>query len=354
MSDSILDDEQWHDADNELLPELVKSEALNINVDAGQELTRIDKFIQVRITGASRSKVQQAIDAGEVLVNDKLIKNNYKVRPHDHIIVYQYKAEGSDEIIPQNIPLNVVYEDDDVIVVNKPAGMVVHPGSGNPNGTLVNAMCYYMQQQLGTLDDLPRVGLVHRIDKDTTGLLLFAKNTHAMMHLSAQFKAHSIHRTYMAIVWGDVAEDEGTITGHIARHANNRMQFDVYPDGDIGKHAITHYKVLQRFGYVTVIQCQLETGRTHQIRVHMKYIGHTLFNDARYGGDAILKGTVYAKYKKFVDNCFEICPRQALHAHTLGFVHPTSGKELSFTSTLPNDMQLVIDKWAKYRINKEV
>jgi 23S rRNA pseudouridine1911/1915/1917 synthase len=328
--------------------DIIKKEVLNVIADKGQDLLRVDKFVQVRIVGATRSKVQKAIDDELVLVNGKPIKNNYKVRPDDHVIAYQYKVEGSEIIIPQNIPLDIVYEDDDVLLINKKPNIVVHPGAGNPNGTLINGVMHYLMQKNQVEEDIPRMGLVHRIDKDTSGLILFAKTTKAMVHLAAQFKAHTVKRRYNALVWGDLDENEGTIDCHLDRHERNRMQFDTYPDGSKGKHAITHYKVLEKFGYVTLVECILETGRTHQIRVHMKYIGHTLFNDYRYGGERILKGTIYTKYKQFVENCFKLLPRQALHAKTLGFVHPTTGAEMHFESELPADIQQVIDKWRGY------
>jgi 23S rRNA pseudouridine1911/1915/1917 synthase len=334
--------------------ELVQVEMLNIIVDKGQELTRIDKFVQVRIVGATRSKVQKAIDDELVLVNGKPIKNNYKVRPLDHIIAYQYKTEGSDVIIPQNIPLDIVYEDEDVLLINKTPNMVVHPGAGNPNGTLINGVMHHLQKSNSIEEDIPRMGLVHRIDKDTSGLILFAKTTKAMIHLAAQFKAHTVKRRYNALVWGDFDTESGTIDCHMDRHERNRMQFDCFPDGSKGKHAITHYKVLERFGYVSLVECILETGRTHQIRVHMKHIGHTLFNDYRYGGERILKGTIYTKYKQFVENCFTLIPRQALHAKTLGFIHPTTGQEMNFTSELPADMQAAISKWRGYTKGKNL
>jgi 23S rRNA pseudouridine1911/1915/1917 synthase len=342
----------YNDQDTDDFSDLVKVVQLETTADEGQELLRVDKFVQVRITGATRNKVQQGIENGLVLVNDKPVNKNYKVRPFDKVIVYKYIAEGSDVIIPQNIPLDIRYEDDDIIILYKEAGMVVHPGSGNRDGTLVNAMSYYLQQQNGNIDDLPRVGMVHRIDKDTTGLMVFAKNAFAMQHIAAQFKAHTSTRTYQAIVWGDIKEDSGTITGNIARHERNRMQFDVFDDPDIGKHAVTHFKVLKRFGYITLIECKLETGRTHQIRVHLKHIGHTLFNDARYNGDKILAGTVHTKYKQFIENCFSICSRHALHAKTLGIQHPTTGKFIEFDSDLPSDMLQVLAKWEKYLSNR--
>jgi 23S rRNA pseudouridine1911/1915/1917 synthase len=246
--------------------------------------------------------------------------------------------------------LNIIYEDDALMIINKPPNMVVHPGVGNFSGTLLNGVAYYLEQQNPDIDEdaLPRFGLVHRIDKNTTGLIVLAKTPDAAAHLAKQFFNHTVKRRYVALVWGDIEENEGTITGHIARHQQHRKMFDVYPEGEIGKHAITHYKVLERFNYVTLVECILETGRTHQIRVHMKHIGHTLFNDWEYGGDKILKGTIYSKYKQFVDNCFEICPRCALHARTLGFIHPTTQKEILFESPLPEDMQSVIDKWRNY------
>jgi 23S rRNA pseudouridine1911/1915/1917 synthase len=328
--------------------EIIKKEVLHVIADKGQELLRVDKFVQVRIVGATRSKVQKAIDDELVLVNGKPVKSNYKVRPNDVVIAYQYKVEGSEIIIPQNIPLDIVYEDEDVLLINKKPNIVVHPGAGNPSGTLINGVMHYLMQTQKLEEDIPRMGLVHRIDKDTSGLILFAKTTKAMVHLAAQFKDHTVSRKYNALVWGDVLEDSGTINCHLDRHERNRMQFDTYPDGSKGKHAITHFKVVERFGYVTLVECILETGRTHQIRVHMKHIGHTLFNDYRYGGERILKGTIYSKYKQFVENCFSILPRQALHAKTLGFVHPTSGETMNFDSKLPEDMEKVLEKWRNY------
>jgi 23S rRNA pseudouridine1911/1915/1917 synthase len=317
---------------------------LDIIVDKGQEPLRIDKFLLTKIAGLTRNKLQQAIDDELVFVNDKLVKQNYKVKPEDHIIAYTFRQPESTEIIPENIPLDIVYEDDDLMVINKPYNMVVHPGHGNYSGTVVNALSYYLQTD-GDDPQLPRIGLVHRIDKDTTGLLVIGKNEHAVKFLADQFKAHTVNRKYYALVWGDVAEDEGTIDTYIGRHQRLRKIFDVYEEGEIGKHAITHYKVIERLNYVTLVECKLETGRTHQIRVHMKHIGHTLFNDKTYGGDRILKGTVYSKYKQFVENCFDIIPRQALHAKTLGFVHPTTGKNMFFESELPQDMKQVIERW---------
>lgn len=325
-------------------------EKLSIVIDKGQEPLRIDKFLMNRIEGATRNKIQQAIEDELVLVNEKPIKNNYKIKAGDKIIIYDSNSPESSEIIPQDIPLNIVYEDDDLMVINKPVGMVVHPGSGNPDNTLINAVAYHLKHNCPEIDEseLPRFGLVHRIDKNTSGLLVLAKKQKVMSDLAKQFFNHTVHRRYVALVWGNFEEQEGTITGHVGRHQRFRKLFTTYPEGDHGKDAITHYKVLENFNYVTLVECRLETGRTHQIRVHMQYIGHPLFNDDFYGGDRIVKGTVYTKYKQFVDNCFTICPRQALHAKELGFVHPVTKKEMLFTSELPDDMEQVIEKWRRY------
>ncbi|MGJ7029922.1 RluA family pseudouridine synthase [Niabella hirudinis] len=318
--------------------------------DKGQEPFRIDKYLMNRIEGATRNKIQQAIRNNMVLVDGKEVKPNYKLRGTQEIVVYTDMAPDENEIIPQNIPLNIAYEDAAVLIINKNPGMVVHPGSGNPDGTLINAVAFHLQQQNAAIteESLPRFGMVHRIDKNTSGLLVLAKTEKAMRSLAKQFFDHTVSRKYIALVWGDVEEDEGTIIAHVGRNLRFRKLFEAYPEGDHGKEAITHYKVLERFGYVTLVQCILETGRTHQIRVHMKYIGHPLFNDDFYGGDKIVKGTVYAKYKQFVDNCFELCPRQALHAKTLGFVHPDTNEEILFDSALPQDMEAVIEKWRRY------
>jgi 23S rRNA pseudouridine1911/1915/1917 synthase len=325
-------------------------ERFTIKVDKGQEPLRIDKFLTARIENATRNKVQKSIDSGLVLVNNKQVSSNYKIKATDEIIVYSNKEVHGEEIIPENIPLNIFYEDDDIMIINKPAGLVVHPGSGNYNGTLINGVAYYLQQKNKdiTEETLPRFGLVHRIDKNTSGLMVLAKTEKAVSSLAKQFFDHTVKRHYIALVWGDVEEDEGTIVAHVGRHKRFRKLFDAYPEGDYGKDAITHYKVLERFNYVTLVQCSLETGRTHQIRVHMQHIGHPLFNDDFYGGDRIVKGTVFTKYKQFVDNCFEICPRHALHAKTLGFIHPTSKEEVFFNSDLADDMQAVIEKWRRY------
>jgi 23S rRNA pseudouridine1911/1915/1917 synthase len=331
-------------------------ERRTFTIDRGQEPLRIDKFLHMHMENSTRNKIQQGIESGFVTVNTKPVKSNYKIRPGDEIILMSLIHPDHTILKRENIPLNIVYEDDTVLVLNKPANMVVHPGVGNFSGTMLNGVAYYLEQQNPGLDEdkLPRFGLVHRIDKNTTGLIVLAKTSEAAAHLAKQFFNHTVKRNYVALVWGDVEADEGTITGHIARHRQHRKMFDVYPDGEIGKHAITHYKVLERFRYVTLVECVLETGRTHQIRVHMKHIGHTLFNDWEYGGDRILKGTVYTRYKQFVDNCFELCPRCALHARMLGFVHPVTKQELLFESPLPDDMSKVIDKWRGYLGNKHM
>jgi 23S rRNA pseudouridine1911/1915/1917 synthase len=322
-------------------------EHFNLVVDKGQSLIRIDKFLMLRIENASRSKIQHAIEAGNVLVNEKPIKASYKVKPLDVISIVLPHPPRDTEVIPQDIPINIIYEDDDLLLVNKEAGMVVHPGYGNWDGTLVNALVFHFTQ----LPQLPgndgRPGLVHRIDKDTSGLLLISKNEKSMTYLAKQFYDHSISRKYFALVWGDI-ENDGKVTGYIGRSAKDRKVMDVYDTESEGKWSVTHYKVLERFNYVTLIECQLETGRTHQIRAHMQHIGHPLFNDASYGGDKIRKGTLFAKYKQFVDNCFQIIPRQALHAKTLGFIHPTKRESVHFETELPQDFSMVLEKWRNY------
>lgn len=322
--------------------------------DPKQALIRLDKFLIDRLSNRSRNKVQNAIRAGSVKVDDREVKPNYKVKPGNVVtIVLPKSLEEVYEITPQNIPLEIVYEDEDVLVVNKPYKLAVHPGVGIPNGTLVNAVAWHLQEEMKKLpvkegNEPNRAGIVHRIDKDTTGLMVIAKNDYAMTHLARQFYDHTIERRYWALVWGDMESDKGTVRGSIGRNPNDRRLFMVFPDPEDGKWAVTHWRVLERFYYVTLIECQLETGRTHQIRVHMKSIGHTLFGDPRYGGNQILKGTLYSKYKQFVENCLEILPRQALHAKTLGFTHPRTGEFVRFESKLPDDMQLVIDKWRNY------
>ncbi len=325
-------------------------ERLSITVDKGQEPLRVDKFLQARIQGGSRNKIQRAIEQGMVQVNGKVIKANYKIKPADQIIYFSENTPEEFEIVPEKMDIDFVFEDDDIMVINKPAGIVVHPGSGNYTGTLVNGIAWYLKQQRPDLTEnqLPRFGLVHRIDKNTSGLMLLAKTDKASMDLSNQFFEHTVERRYHALVWGDFEEDNGTITGHVGRHQRFRKIMDVYPDGEFGKEATTHFTVIERFKYVTLVECKLETGRTHQIRVHMQHIGHPLFNDDTYGGDKIMKGTVYARYKQFVDNCFAVCQRQALHAKTLGFTHPRTRERMQFVSELPEDMKLVIEKWRSY------
>ncbi len=327
-------------------PEL--RERLRLKVDKGQELLRIDKFLHNRIEGATRNKIQQAVDDGMVLVNGQPVKSNYKVRPGDDVLVYDTRKPESAEVIAQEMPLDIVFEDDHLLVVNKPAGMVVHPGCGNYEGTLINGLAFYLGAEALDSEDLPRVGLVHRIDKDTSGLLLIAKTPDAMVKLAAQFKAHTVHRRYVALVWGDLKEDTGTINVPVGRDLRFRKIMATFPEGDYGKEAITHYTVLRRFHYVTLAEMRLETGRTHQIRIHMKSIGHPLFNDATYGGDRIVKGTVFSKYKLFVENCFETLPRQALHARELGFRHPATGEELFFEAPMPDDFRQVLERWETY------
>ena len=326
-------------------------EHFSITVDKGQSLLRIDKFLMVRIENATRNKIQQAAENGNILVNNEPVKSNYKVKPGDLIQVMLSTPPRENDVIAENIPLNIVYEDDQVAVVDKAPGMVVHPGHGNYTGTLVNALKYHFDNLPSLSAELERPGLVHRIDKDTSGLLVIAKTEHAMNHLALQFAEHTTDRLYNALVWGSIEEVGGTITGHIGRHVTDRMQMAVFEDGSEGKHAVTHYKVLERFSYVTLVECKLETGRTHQIRAHFKHKGHPLFNDERYGGERILKGTTFSKYKQFIENCFKACPRQALHARTLGFIHPTTGEKMSFESPLPADMVDLLDRWRNYTQN---
>ena len=338
-------DDQTHDESEGLY------EHFTLKVDPGQEPLRIDKYLMNFRQNSTRNKISQACRAGNVTVNGKAVKQNYRVKPGDNISILLTKPPRENVIIPENIPVNISYEDDDLLVVDKPAGMVVHPGHGNYTGTLVNALAYHFKNLPNLNTDLDRPGLVHRIDKDTSGLLVIAKNEYAMSHLARQFYDRTTKRLYWAFVWGNVEEDEGTITGHIGRHPKNRMQMSVYENGSHGKHAVTHYKVLERFKYMTWVQCKLETGRTHQIRAHFRHIGHTLFNDERYEGNVILRGVNLPKYKQFVNNIFEVLPRQALHAHTLGFVHPVTGKELYFESPMPANMQEALERWRNYISN---
>ena len=335
----------------DLLPEDEQQEMFEhfrMEVDSGQAPLRVDKYLSEHLRDTSRHRVQLAIDAEYVRVNDRVVKANYKVKPLDVItLMMPYRRRGI-EIKPEPIPLDVVYEDDDLMVINKPAGLVVHPGHGNYSGTLVNALAFYLGVQPDPEGDERMGMLVHRIDKDTSGLLVVAKDDAAQIELARQFFHHTIERRYWALVWGNIAEDSGTIDAPIGRNPNDRLRFRVCADESQGKRAVTHFRVLERFGYVTLVECVLETGRTHQIRVHMNHIGHPLFNDARYGGDRILKGTLYTKYKQFIDNCFALCPRQALHAKTLGFVHPRTKKEISFDSEIPSDMSALLEKWRRY------
>lgn len=332
--------------DEDLEKEEELYEHYSFKAGKGQEPLRVDKFLMNFVENATRNKVQQAAKQGNIFVNGVAVRSNHRVKANDEVKVMFAHPPHEYLLTPENIPIDIVYEDDQLLVVNKPAGMVVHPGHGNYSGTLINALIYHFENLPNNSSNRP--GLVHRIDKDTSGLLVIAKTEEAMLHLAQQFFNKTSEREYIALVWGNVEQDEGTIEGHIGRHLKDRLQMDVFPEGNYGKEAITHYKVLERFGYVTLISCKLETGRTHQIRVHMKHIGHTLFNDERYGGNKILKGTTFAKYKQFVENCFDVLPRQALHAKTLGFEHPTTGDFLRFDSNLPEDMIRCIEKWRNY------
>jgi len=326
-------------------------EHYKFNASKGQEPLRVDKFLMNFIENATRNKIQQAAKAGHIWVNGTPVKQNYRVKADDEVKVLFEHPPYEFLLVPEDLPLDVVYEDDALLVVNKPAGMVVHPGHGNYSGTLVNALAFHFEKLPVNSNNRP--GLVHRIDKDTSGLLVVAKTEEAMTHLAQQFFDKTSEREYIALVWGSVTEDEGTVEGHIGRNPKNRLQMQVFPEGEQGKHAVTHYKVLERMHYVTLVSCKLETGRTHQIRAHMKYLGHTLFNDARYGGDKILKGTTFTKYKQFVDNAFKLLPRQALHAKSLGFIHPTTGKSMHFEAEIPEDMASCISKWRQYATHQQ-
>lgn len=325
-------------------------------VEKGHSMIRIDKYLVNVMPNVSRNRIQDAADAKSIVVNGKPVKSNYKVKPLDEISIMLNYPPSQFEIIPQDIPINIVYEDDDILLVNKQPGLVVHPGFGNFEGTLLNAVAWHLRDNPSFDANDPRIGLVHRIDKNTSGLLLLAKNEDAKTKLGRQFFEKTTKRCYNALVWGNVKDDEGTIDGDLGRDPRDRMLFTVFPNGENpnAKHAVTHYKVLERLGYVTLVECRLETGRTHQIRVHMKHIGHTLFNDERYGGNEVLKGERTAKYKQFVQNCFDLCPRQALHAKTLGFTHPRTGEFMFFDSELPNDMRQLIEKWRRYAAGKEL
>lgn len=324
-------------------------EHFRFKAEKGQQLLRVDKFLVERMEKTSRNRIQQAAEANCIIVNGKPVKSSYKVKPGDCVSIVMDRPRYDFEIIPQDIPLDIVYEDEFLLVVNKPPGLVVHPGHGNYSGTLVNALAWHFKDNPDYDVTDPRLGLVHRIDKDTSGLLVVAKTPEAKTMLGKQFFDKTTRREYVALVWGDFKEDRGTITGNIARNPKNKLQMAVMEDPALGKYAVTHYEVLERFGYVTKIKCVLETGRTHQIRVHMLYKGHPLFNDERYGGDKILKGNTSTSYRRFVENCFEVCPRQALHARTLGFVHPATGKDMFFESPIPDDMEALLEKWRKLR-----
>ena len=327
-------------------------EHYSFTADQGQSPLRVDKFLMSRIEKVTRNKIQQAAKAGSIFVGDQVVKSNYKVKAGDQVKVLFAHPPYENLLVPEALDLDIVFEDETLVVINKPAGLVVHPGHGNYSGTLLNGLLHHFQQLPKNSNNRP--GLVHRIDKDTSGLLVVAKTEYAMTHLAKQFFDKTSERTYLALVWGDFEQDEGTIQGAIGRHPKNRLQMTVFEDNSQGKEAITHYKVKERFGYVTLVECQLETGRTHQIRAHMKYIGHTLFNDARYGGDKILKGTSFTKYKQFVENCFSLLPRQALHAKTLGFIHPETGEKLIFDSNVPQDLDLGLQKWRQYAQHKKL
>lgn len=329
-------------------------EHFRFTADKGQSLLRIDKFLTSRIEGISRNRIQSAAAADCILVNGIPVKSNYKVKPNDVVSIVMDRPKRQLEIIPEDIPLDIIYEDEDLMVINKPAGLVVHPGHGNYTGTLVNAIAFHLKDTPHFDSSDPRLGLVHRIDKNTSGLLVIAKNENAKTLLASQFFHKTTKREYIALVWGNIADDKARIEGNIGRSVKDRLQMTVFEDEQMGKPAITNYEVLERYGYVTLVKCKLETGRTHQIRVHMKYIGHTLFNDERYGGDMILKGTTFTKYKQFVQNCFNICNRQALHAKTLGFVHPRTKEELMFEAPLPDDMTNLIEKWKGYVSNRDL
>lgn len=358
-----MDEQYYEEMDDEQVDDLFQPEDreedtrlyehFRFVADRGQSLLRVDKFLVDRMMGATRNRIQSAAEAGCIMANGKPVKSNYRVKPEDVVTIMMTRPPRTFEILPENIPIKIIYEDDDLLVVDKPAGLVVHPGHGNYTGTLVNALAWYLKDDPTYDPNDPALGLVHRIDKDTSGLLVVAKKPEAKAHLSAQFFYKTTKREYRALVWGNVREEVGRIKGNIGRNPHNRMEMAVFPEGDQGKTAVTHYSVLERFGYVTLVKCRLETGRTHQIRVHMKHIGHVLFNDERYGGNEILKGTNTSKYRQFVENCFGVCPRQALHAKTLGFIHPSTGEELFFDSDIPEDMAALIEKWRTYTHVKE-
>lgn len=348
----MIEDQIEELSNNEEKDELY--EHFSFEVDKGQCLTRIDKYLLGLIPNTSRNKIQNATKANCILVNGKPEKSNYKVKPLDKISVLMPNPPREVEILPEDIPLNVVYEDDDIILINKEAGLVVHPGHGNYTGTLVNALTFRFLNQKNKNGEFIKPYLVHRIDKNTSGVIIVAKNEWAQIYLAKQFFNHTIDRKYYALVWGDFQEDEGTVNVNVGRHPKNRLVMTTFPEGDEGRDAITHWKVVERFGYVTLVECILETGRTHQIRIHMKSIGHPLFNDTTYGGNEILKGTTFTKYRQYINNCFDIIPRQALHAKQLGFIHPGTEKYVFFDSDLPTDMHMVVEKWRAYSRHKEM
>ena len=348
LDDAELDDTEFDDGSGDTAAEGQMYEHFRFVADKGQQLLRVDKFLVEHMQKASRNRIQQAAEAGCILANGKPVKSNYRVKPGDVISVVMDRPRYECEIIAEDIPLDIVYEDDTVLVVNKPAGLVVHPGHGNYSGTLVNALAWHFRNTPDYDVNDPRLGLVHRIDKDTSGLLVVAKTPDAKTHLGRQFFNKTTKREYVAVVWGIPQPEEGTIVGNIGRDPKDRLRMAVFPpDSEIGKHAVTHYSTVEKLQYVSIVKCVLETGRTHQIRAHMQSIGHPLLNDARYGGDEILRGTTSARYRQFVHNCFEVCPRQALHARTLGFVHPATGEEMFFSCPVPEDMTAMIEKWRK-------
>ena len=361
MNDKVnTEKEEWFEDLNEDLNEENEGNDNNLlfehfrfTADPGQTLLRIDKFLVDRMQNASRNKIQDAATAGYIKANGKSVKSNYKVKPNDVITVELSYPKREIEIIAEDIPLDIIYEDNSFLIINKKPGMVVHPSYGHYTGTLINALAWHLKDNPLFESNDPRPGLVHRIDKNTSGILVIAKTEEAKNKLALQFFHKTSDRKYIAVCWGSLENDTGTIIGNIGRNLKNRKIMDVFPAGEYGKHAVTHYKVLERLGYVTVVECILETGRTHQIRAHFKHIGHPLFNDPEYGGDRILKGTTFTKYKQFVQNCFKICPRQALHAKTLGFIHPETEKYIAFNSDIPNDMETLIDKWRNYTSNRE-
>lgn len=349
QSDVVLEDGLEDEETSQLY------EHYRVVADKKQKLLRVDRFLLDHLSNTSRNRVQRAADAGFIMANGKPVKRSYKVKPDDVIQVMLNRPHYENKISPEEIPLDVVYEDEDLMVINKPAGMVVHPGFGNWNGTMLNAIAWHLKDMPQYDINDPEIGLVHRIDKDTSGLLVVAKTAVAKTHLGLQFFNKTTRREYHALVWGNFVGEDGRIEGNIARDPRDRMRMAVFPPGsEVGKSAVTHYHVLERFGYTTLVKCVLETGRTHQIRAHMRHLGHPLFSDERYGGDQVLKGLNSAKYRQFIDNCFAICPRQVLHAKTLGFVHPRTGREMMFDSELPEDMTALLEKWRRYVVSEGV